>query len=67
MRRRSRFIFFELESFSWKGQEIAVESIVVTPNVFSSSESLEFFTMIYQVTHHVSSFSEYLELFLEFL
>ena len=61
------FHFFELEFFSWKGQEIAVESIVVTPNVFFSSESLEFFTMVHQVTHSVYSFSEYLEFFLEFL
>ena len=44
-----------------------VESIVVTPNVSSSSKSLEFFTIVYQVIPSVSFFNECLKLFLGFL
>ena len=39
---------------------------MVTLNFFSSSESMKFFTMIYQVTPSVSFFSECLKLFLDF-
>jgi len=43
----------------------AVCGYVVAPN-FSSGESVELFTMLHQVTPSVSSFSECLELFLDF-
>jgi len=39
---------------------------VITLNFFSFSESVKFFIMVPQVTRIVSSFSEYLELFLDF-
>jgi len=55
-----------LDPFLKENQE-RVSSIVVTPSIFSSSGSLEFFTMVHQVSPSVSSFSECLELFSEFL
>jgi len=39
---------------------------VIASNFFTSSESVKVFTMDHQVTPSVSSFSEYLELFLDF-
>ena len=37
----------KLDLFPKESQETEVESMVVTPSVFSSSESLEFFTIVH--------------------
>jgi len=56
-----------LDPFPKESLKTEVESIVVTPNVFSSNESLEFFAVIHHVIPSISSFSECLEFFLQFL
>jgi len=65
-RRKKPVHLLNLDTFLKKSQETEVNPIVVTPNIFPSSESLEF-TMIHQVTPNVSSFSEYFKFFHEFL
>ena len=50
-----------------KSQEIEIESIVAIPSVFFSSQSLEFLTMVHQVSFVVSSLSRCLEFSLKFL
>ena len=47
-------------------QETGIESIIATPSMSSSSESLEFLVMLHQVSSCVSSFNRCLEFFLEF-
>ena len=42
-----------LDLFPKESQETEVESIVVTPSISSSNESLELFAMVHQVTPNV--------------
>jgi len=49
-----------------ESQETEIESIITTPSMSSSSESLEFLAMLYQVSSAISSFNRCLEFSLEF-
>ena len=47
-----------MDPFPKESRETKVESIVITSSISSSSESLDFFAMVHQVTPSVSSFIE---------